>query len=120
MLSYSPSSLKDLPQAWIDIAFLGADDELCVKPEFRVAIRFELQDIRCEMPPAPFDLVLCRHLAFTYFDEPLQKDVLHRILDRLTPGGLLVTGKQEPLPSLPAELEEYQPRTGIYQKRIVH
>jgi chemotaxis protein methyltransferase CheR len=116
---YLPSSLKDLPQAWIDIAFLRADDLLCVKPEFRAFVRFELQDIRRDMPPGPFDLVLCRHLAFTYFDEPLQQDVLRCILDRLTPGGILVTGKQEPLPALPTELEEYQPRTGIYQKRAV-
>jgi chemotaxis protein methyltransferase CheR len=71
------------------------------------------------MPAGPFSLVLCRHLAFTYFDETLQQEVLGKIVSRLLPGGFLVAGKQEPLPELPAGLEECRPRMGIYRKRAI-
>jgi chemotaxis protein methyltransferase CheR len=115
---YRTSSLKDFPKAWLPLAFAESEGEYCVKSEFRDRIDFLLQDIRQEMPDGPFSLVLCRHVVFTYFDEALQKEVLGRILDRLLPGGFLVAGKQEPLPELPADLEECRPRMGIYQKRV--
>ena len=51
------------------------------------------------MPDGPFDLVLCRYLAFTYYDEELQREVLARLRARLAPGGLLVLGAKERLPA---------------------
>jgi chemotaxis protein methyltransferase CheR len=114
---YGLSSLKDFPKDWLSIAFAQSGDELCVEPQFREDIEFQLQDLRREMPPGMFHLILCRHVAFTYFDHPLQRDVLQRLLAKLAPQGILVTGKQEPLPMQPAELEEVQCRLGIYRKR---
>ncbi|RPI56688.1 MAG: hypothetical protein EHM55_04410 [Acidobacteria bacterium] len=46
-----------------------------------------------------FDLVLCRNVAFTYFSEPVQRDVLAHISKRLRTGGFLVIGSHETLPS---------------------
>ncbi|MBI3468416.1 MAG: chemotaxis protein CheR [Planctomycetes bacterium] len=114
---YSASSLKELPREWLPAVFTPENGLLCVKPAFRSDIDFTLQDIRTEMPEGTFHLVLCRHMAFTYFDEPLQREVLQRILAKLVRGGVLVTGKQEPLPAQPPELEECQPRMGVYRKR---
>lgn len=43
----------------------------------------------------PFHLVLCRNLAFTYFDAPVQHEVLARIASTLVPHGALVVGTHE-------------------------
>ena len=63
-----------------------------------------------------FDLILCRHLAFTYFDQALQVKTLGEILPRLRPGGVLVIGKQEPPSTSVSRLVECKPRTGIFRK----
>lgn len=113
---YSASSLKDFPDDWLPAAFCGADDSWCVRQELRGGIDFALQDIRHDMPDGPFHLILCRHLAFTYFEASLQQEILRRLLNRLPCGGILVTGKQEPLPSQPNELEKCRRHTGVYRK----
>lgn len=91
-------------------------DPDCVKPEFRSNVQLRLEDMRRELPPERIHLILCRHVAFTYFDQPLHCQMLDRLVSKLTPGGILVTGKQAPLPRLPAPLTEFGRRMGIYRK----
>jgi chemotaxis protein methyltransferase CheR len=50
------------------------------------------------MPVGPFDLILCRNLAFTYFELNLQRAILRRLEQRLAPEGVLVVGAHESLP----------------------
>jgi len=114
---YFISSLKDFPREWLPVAFDQQDNSYCVRPAFRDPVELVLQDIRYVIPEGTFDLVLCRQLAFTYFDEALQRETLQQILAKLQPGGIFVAGKQEPLPAGCLELEEYRPRMGIYRKR---
>jgi chemotaxis protein methyltransferase CheR len=64
-----------------------------------VALRKE--DIRESMPEGPFDLVLCRNLAFTYFDLDLQWTILEGLGERLAPRGFLLIGAHERLPESP-------------------
>jgi chemotaxis protein methyltransferase CheR len=113
---YGQGSLRELPPAWLADAFEPVDDELRVRPELRARIEFWRHDIRESMPSGPFDLIMCRNLVFTYFDEPRQAQTLQRLLSRLRDGGVLVTGKQEPLPTgdWPLERLERQP---IYRHR---
>jgi chemotaxis protein methyltransferase CheR len=113
---YPSSSLKDFPPEWITIAFSKLGDEYRVRENFRSGIECLLQDIRQEQPAGPFDIILCRHLVFTYFDESLQLDILRTILSRLGPNGILVTGKQEPLHSEATCLEPYAPHSGVYRR----
>ena len=96
--TYSKSSLKTLPREWLEEAFDQEDDTFRVKDRFRDRILWLRQDIQEEMPPGPFDLVLCRNLVFTYLDLPLQRDILDRLSSVLREGGALVIGKQESLP----------------------
>jgi chemotaxis protein methyltransferase CheR len=113
---YGLGSLKDFPREWLDVAFRKTGLLFCVREEFRRGIVFLRQDVREEFPPGRFDLILCRHVVFTYFDEPLQLKILERFVDRLLPGGVLATGKQEPLPGTHPQLAELRPRMGLYQK----
>jgi chemotaxis protein methyltransferase CheR len=113
---YSRSSVKDVPHEWMPVAFSRLDDEFYVRDLFRGGIDFLRQDVRQEQPDGPFELILCRHLVLTYFDERLQEDILRQMMARLRPDGILVTGKQEtPPPTLDGALLPFQPHSGIYR-----
>jgi chemotaxis protein methyltransferase CheR len=95
---YAASSTRELPAElarWLFVAGAGARD---VQARHRDAIRWQLQDLRREAPQGLFDLVLCRNVAFTYFDAEQQRHALARIAGRLRPGGALVIGRHERLP----------------------
>jgi chemotaxis protein methyltransferase CheR len=85
---YPPSALRELPDR--DAFTDGVLDE-----RYRRRVTFVLHDVRDEPPPGPFDLVLCRNLAFTYFDEATQREVLRRIASVTD---VLVIGAHERLP----------------------
>lgn len=112
---YRGSSLKDLPPAWIELAFEHNQNGYCLRTVHRQGVHWLEQDIRTTMPEGRFDLILCRNLVFTYFDETLQGELLARLIDRLEPGGVLVIGKHEVLPEHAPPLVEWFPRLGIYR-----
>jgi chemotaxis protein methyltransferase CheR len=95
---FEATSLRELPPCFIEEAFDRTDDRYCVKARFRQGIDFLVQDLRAQAPNGPFDLVLCRYVAFTYFAEPLQRQTLMRILTRLFPDAYLVIGTHERIP----------------------
>lgn len=116
--SYPAGSLKELPSAWRRRAFAEADGLYRLRPTFRHDIALRRQDIRRRRPKGPFDLILCRNLAFTYFSGPLQLRVLAALCRRLRPGGALVIGAHEVLPSdapAAAHLERLAPGLSIYR-----
>ena len=92
-------ALRDLPPGWRDAAFEPAEDGFVLRQSLRRGARFERRDLRAESPAGPFDLVLCRNLAFTYFEDALQREVLERLAGVLRPGALLVLGSHEHLPA---------------------
>jgi chemotaxis protein methyltransferase CheR len=95
---YASSSLAELPLEWTTHAFDRQGERYCIKAEEREKVFFLAQDIRRAAPEGLFHLILCRNLAFTYFDTALQQDVLSRMRDKLHPGGALVIGIHESLP----------------------
>ena len=91
-------SLKDVPAPWRDLAFEERVRCWCVRPAHRAGVAFARQDIRSDLPPGRFDLILCRNLAFTYFETGLQRAILDRLAAVLRVGGYLVIGAHEQLP----------------------
>jgi chemotaxis protein methyltransferase CheR len=116
---YPPNSLKHLPPAWREHGFERAGERWCLRERFRAGVTFLQQDLRATGPGPRFDLVLCRNLAFTYFDFPTQRALLTRLLARLEPGGALVIGRRERLPEGAADLEPWTgaERQGIFRYR---
>jgi len=96
---YKPSSLKELPAEWREQAFEKRAALFCLRQALRGGVEFERQDLLAGLPQQAFDLVLCRNLAFTYFGRDLARHALDRIASRLRPGGALVIGIHEHLPS---------------------
>jgi chemotaxis protein methyltransferase CheR len=71
-----------------------------VRPDVLRPIHFVLQDLRRDTPDGAFDLILCRNLAFTYFDAKAARAVAERFACRLEPGGYLVVGRGEQVPDV--------------------
>lgn len=109
---YPSSSLREIPAHWRD-AFTprtAPDGETlyALDPRLRTGITWRREDVRDSQPDGPFDLVLCRNLAFTYFGEAARRAFLERLLERLIPGGALVVGTHE----TPPELDGLEPWAG--------
>jgi chemotaxis protein methyltransferase CheR len=92
---YSATSLREMPAELISRGFERVNSIFCVRPQHRGGVTILRQDLRSQAPDGPFDVVLCRNLAFTYFAPELQKDVLKKILRVLRPDGYLVVGAHE-------------------------
>jgi chemotaxis protein methyltransferase CheR len=112
---YSPSSLRELPQVWIDAAFVRQNDQFCLRGPWKSCVEFLQQDIRTHQPSGPFDLVLCRNLAFTYFDEAAQRRIVSRLAEQMGADGFLVVGRHETLPS-DAPFVPYPEGLSIYRR----
>jgi chemotaxis protein methyltransferase CheR len=74
------------------------------------------QDIRREMPAGPFHLILCRYLAFTYFDNALQREIAKGLLRRIARDGYLALGKHESWPAEVPGLEEARRGLRVYRR----
>jgi len=96
---YAAASLKLLPPAWREHGFERVGERFCLRGRFREGVTFLRQDLRTGLPERQFDLILCRNLAFTYFDTPIQQAMLARLCAHLQPGGALVIGRRESLPA---------------------
>lgn len=112
---YSHSSLRELPPAWRDGAFVRQNDEYFLRDSWKSCVEFRQQDIRTDHPVGPFDLVLCRNVAFTYFDEPVQRHIVSRLTEQMSADGFLVVGMHESLPS-DAPFVPYDAALGIYRR----
>ena len=111
---YRSGSLKELPPGWLKKAFTQSNQHYCIRAPFREGIDFYQQDIRTQMPDGQFHLVLCRNLAFTYFEETLQRKILTEIVQRLLPGGAIAIGSHESLPQGIAQIQSCAAHLGIY------
>jgi len=104
--TYEVSSLKELPvDARERLERRG--DAYVVPPEIRRAVVFDRHDLRDPPPGGKFDLVLCRNVAFTYFDDASQQRALDHLAAALRPGGALVLGLHESLPDPAPQFEPW-------------
>jgi chemotaxis protein methyltransferase CheR len=113
---YAKSSIKELPEELLEAGFNRQNKEYILKSQYRDSVRLIKQDVRKKMPGGPFNIIFCRYLVFTYFDEKLQAELLEKILSRLAPGGALVLGKIDRLPCKTEKLEPWSEQDRIYRK----
>jgi chemotaxis protein methyltransferase CheR len=92
---YARTSLREIPPDLTLQAFARDGSRFCIRPQHREGVKFLKQDLRSEAPPGPFDIVLCRNIAFTYFVPLLRQKALTIIAANLTPNGFLVVGTHE-------------------------
>jgi chemotaxis protein methyltransferase CheR len=112
---YESSSLKDLPIELREWAFSSDGGEYVIDDAIKRCVSFVRNDIRGEPPQGRFDIILCRNLAFTYFDDEGQRAVLEAIRRVLLPGGFLVVGVHEQLPTGAADFKPIDRQRTISQ-----
>jgi chemotaxis protein methyltransferase CheR len=113
---YPESALRDLPGAWREAGFTRRGEIYRLRPEFRRSVTLLRHDVRQPAPPGPFDLVLCRNVAFTYFDFGLQHLVAAQLAACIRPGGALVVGAHETLPEGTQGLAPWSEPLGIFRR----
>jgi chemotaxis protein methyltransferase CheR len=96
--TYDASSLRDLPAHLRDRGFTSRGGRYSLRPEYRELVSVLHHDLRHPAPAEPFDLVLCRNIAFTYLAAAGQRTALARLTGALRTGGTLAIGLHEPLP----------------------
>jgi len=111
---YPASALEELPDSWRSAAFEEVEGGYRLREEFRSGVEFQRQDIREAMPAGPIDLILCRNLAFTYFEIERQRAILTGLEKRLSTGGALLVGSHESLPE-PTALVPSAGTPGLYR-----
>ena len=114
---YPYGAIKALPGEWRETDFEMRADEYCLREEFKRPVQFALHDIRTPFSYGQFDLLFCRNLAFTYFDEAWQMDILHELHQALETDGMLVIGAREVLPAGQRYFEQMQGCRGVYRRR---
>jgi len=113
---FGPSTLRELPRDWKAAAFVASGPLLCLRSEYCEGIEFLHQDVRAQAPEGPFDLVLCRNLAFTYFDETQRRQTYAMLWSKIRDGGWLVIGRRERLPEVESCPMAQVPGLPIYEK----
>ena len=113
---YSASSFRDMPADLFENGFYHFDGEYCLRDAFRLGVRFEKADLRETFPDGPFDLILCRNTAFTYFDDATQVEMFARLDASLRDSGYLITGSHESLPPQAHGYHRLQPGVPVFRK----
>src|SRR6201995_2433881 len=113
---YGVGSLRELADGWRERAFTEQEGLYRVRGRLRKMVVLRRHDIREPPPAGLFDLVLCRHLAFTYFDVAGQHAVAAVLAGVVRPGGALVLGKHEALPGGVEGFETWNPGARIYRR----
>lgn len=116
---YPYSSIKNLPEAWREIVFDELENNYSLKSEYRCSVQFVQQDVRNDMPGEQFDLILCRNLVFTYFNDALQRKLLGEFSNALQPKGALVLGIHERLPNNDNKMTIWSDKLRIYRKQAI-
>ena len=95
---YAAGTLREVPDAWRARSFEPQQGGWRVRQSLASMVRFELQDLLAQAPAGEFDVIACRNLAFTYFDERQQRRTADVLRERLRERGWLFLGRGEHLP----------------------
>jgi chemotaxis protein methyltransferase CheR len=113
---YPESSIRGLPEGWRKTAFVEREGRYRLRRELRASVTVRRHDVRHGPPDGPFHLVLCRNVAFTYFELDLQEDVATRLATCVRTAGALVLGAHETLPERAPGFEPWSGSLRVYRR----
>jgi chemotaxis protein methyltransferase CheR len=98
---YAKSSMKEVPrevrEQYFDIRKSG--NRFDIKAAFKRHIEWKVQDVFSDCPGSEFDIIFLRNNLLTYYREDQKRKGLESVLKALAPGGWLIVGSHEKLPS---------------------
>lgn len=113
---FSPDSFTNLSPALRDQFFKPVDNGFQVIQQVRNLLTFGVHNIVSCVHLSHTDILLCRNLLI-YFEKDLQEKVFEKFLYSLNPGGFIILGKSEVVPSsFRDRFREVFRKEKIYQK----
>jgi chemotaxis methyl-accepting protein methylase len=116
--AYANGSLREVAPERRERWFVRRGGMWWVDERLRRLVAFERGNLMTDPPPQDMDLVLCRYLAFTYYEGERRRRAVERLHRALRPGGALMIGAKEHLDA--GALERFDPWPGVegvYRKR---
>lgn len=115
---YSSERFEGFPKQWLPKYFLRGEKEwkgwYRVRPQIRQIIDFRHANLMQPLVSFPqASVIFCRNVMI-YFDKQTQDGLLRRLVERLEPGGYLLTGHSESLLGGRHALEYIRP--AVYRK----
>jgi len=115
---YSQAQIRSVPPTYADrFCWPGVDDcagAVLIDPALRRHIRFQQLNLNRPLPDSgSFQLIFLRNVLI-YFDNAARRAMVQRIINRLAPGGVLLSGHAESLGNLGLPLRLNAP--AIYEK----
>jgi chemotaxis protein methyltransferase CheR len=87
-------------------------DHLLIRRELRARVQFQCANLKQELPAiGPFDVIFLRNVLI-YFEPPAKAEIVRRVMKKLKPDGVLMTGHAESLTGLELGLKQIQ--TAVY------
>ena len=107
---------RGLPAALLVKHFRKEGQMWRISDRLRARCRFETGNLLAPFAHLPvFDIILCRNVLY-YFAPATRLGIVARMLERLSPGGLLVLGSTESVPGPGLPLVEVPGARGIYRR----
>jgi chemotaxis methyl-accepting protein methylase len=82
-------------------------------------VRFAAHNLMTDPLPTDIDLILCRYLAFTYYQGERRLLAGRRLWQALRPGGALMIGRKEQLGPAAALFVPWPTAPGVFRKQPV-
>jgi chemotaxis protein methyltransferase CheR len=118
---YSRERIEPLPKSWQQQYFEAGRNRWqghCrVSAEIRRMVHYRWLNLVDPFPEmGPFPIIFCRNVMI-YFSQETRMQIVHKLLQRLTPDGYLLVGHAEGLSGLEADTDYVSP--AIYRRRSV-
>jgi chemotaxis methyl-accepting protein methylase len=117
---YSVSSLKEVPDDIRDAYFEEnkGGNRFDVKPSLKTNITWQQKHLFDGPPGSGFHIIFLRNNLLTYYQGPLKKETLVKVLAALRANGWLIIGSHEKIPSHTPELIRHETIPWAYKKKV--
>jgi chemotaxis protein methyltransferase CheR len=116
---YSVSSLKEVPEDVSSKYFKRQEkaNQYRIASSLARGISWRLHHLLHDPPDRNSHLIFLRNNLLTYYQEALKTPAFLRVVDCLVPGGLLIIGSHEKLPTETTDLLPYSGYSYVFKKR---
>jgi chemotaxis protein methyltransferase CheR len=118
---YSPRSVQNVPEPWLNKYFKSVGDEYQLCDDLLQAVEFtrvNLAEPADTLNYRKFDVIFCRNLLI-YFDDASRKTASETFFEALNPGGYLCLGHSESMSRISSLFEVRKfPEAIVYRKSL--
>lgn len=115
---YRTSSMREVPEAIRASCFENlSGGRYALRSRLKQGIEWRVHHLLTDPPGTSFDLIFLRNNLLTYYSDKLMIPAFEKVVDRLSPGGFLITGSHEKIPPEFPDLEPWEEGGSIYRKR---